>query len=157
MDNNKQKSKYMNDKYNLKGINGKFFVKGQGFTACTKNTASVLSNGEIACAAGLGYNGTAVEAILSYAVVYIRKGEGVKLLNGGSKNTPDINKGQVDPSKRRFATEDEAWKHGTRARERRANQGDQKGTAGHEGFFVIETSDPVNSAVNWKSGLTNSL
>lgn len=146
----------MSDKYKLKGSNGLYFVKGKGFAAL-KSSADVLTSEQVTCAAGLGYVGTKEEAITSFAVVYIRKGEGLNLLSGGKKNPADANKGQIDPSKRRFATEDEAWQHGTRARERRANRGDKPGTAGHEGFFVISTSDPVNSAVNWKSGLTNSL
>ncbi len=145
-----------NKKYKLVGTNGHYFVKGRGFVG-TVATASVLSEQDVSCAANIGYSGKSIELPSSYGVVYIRKGEGQKLLAGASKTTPDANKGQVDPSKRRFATEDEAWQHGTRARERRANRTDAVGTAGHEGFFVVETYDPVNAAINWKSGLTNSI
>lgn len=146
----------MNNKYKLKGSNGLYFVEGSGWTG-TEAKASVLTDAQLSCLASLGFTGTKVAAITSYAVVYIRKGEGVKLLAGHGKNPADANKGQVDPSRRRFATEDEAWQHGSRARERKANRGDKAGTAGHEGYFVIPTSDPVNSVINWKSGLTNPL
>ncbi len=147
----------MKDAYKLKGTNGKFFVKGQGFVA-VESQASILSCSEVTCAQGLGYAGYKVEVKdESFAVVYIRKGEGVNLLAGGKKNPANGNLGQIDPSKRRFKTEDEAWQHGSRARVRKANKGDKPGTAGHEGFFVISTQDPVNSVINWKTGLTNPI
>lgn len=143
----------MSKKYKL-SQDGKFFVEGKGFVGTAAN-ASLLDEGKVKCVAGLGFNFQTVEAVESYAIVYIRKGEGVKLLAGYSKDKADANKGQIDPSKRRFATFDEANHHGSRFAERRAKRTDKPGTAGHEGYFVIETSDAVNSKVNWKSGLTN--
>ena len=74
-----------------------------------------------------------------------------------NKLAPDANAGQVDPSKRRFATFDEAVMHGSRFAARRKDRKDSDGTAGHKGFFVVETNDAVNSAINWKTGLTNPL
>ncbi len=146
-----------NNKYKLKGANGLYFVQGAGWTG-TEATASILTCENISCLAGVGFTGTKVEVkTRSYGVVYIRKGEGQNLLAGKGKGSPNAALGQIDPSKRRFATSDEAWQHGSRAQERRAHRGDKPGTAGHEGFFVVETYDAVNSAVNWKSGLTNSL
>lgn len=109
----------------------------------------------VACLKNVGIVGSVEELVTSYAVVYIRKGEGVRLLKGLGKNPANPNAGQVDPSKRRFATRDEADQHGSRFRTRKANAGDQDGSAGHEGFFVVETSDPVNAKINWKTGLTN--
>ncbi len=147
----------MNEKqYKLVDDNGKFFVLGKGFIASTEAAGSTVNEGQVKCIAGLGFTGfKQVDAQKSYAVVYIRKGEGQNLLAGSTKGKADANKGQIDPSKRRFATEDEAWQHGSRARVRKANRGDAPGTAGHEGFFVVKTSDAVNSVINWKSGLTN--
>lgn len=152
----------MNNKYVLKNGSGLFFVEGVGFFATKASEATTLCGDSadctIACCAKLGITGISkVVASKSWAVVYIRQGEGIKLLNGGAKNAADANKGQVDPSKRRFATRDEAIQHGSRFDTRRKDRGDAPGTAGHEGFFVIETSDPVNAAVNWKTGLTNPL
>lgn len=146
----------MKDQYKLRGTNGKFFVKGQGFVADEKG-GSALDTCAADCAQKLGYVGTLVKAKLSFAVVYIRKGEGEKLLAGGAKAPANAAAGQLDPSRRRFAERDEAIHHGARFAERRKNRGDKPGTAEHEGFFVIESTDEVNSAVNWKSGLTNSI
>lgn len=152
----------MNNKYVLKNAAGLFYVEGAGFVAAKASEATTLCNDSadctIACCSKLGITGiNKVVASKSWAVVYIRQGEGIKLLNGGAKDPADANKGQVDPSKRRFATRDEAIQHGSRFDTRRKDRGDKPGTAGHEGFFVIETSDPVNAAVNWKTGLTNPL
>lgn len=144
-----------NKKYVLRGASGGYFVQGAGFTATSKCGATVLTQAQLDCAAGLGFSGTPEAATTSFAVVYIRKGEGQNLLAGQGKNSPDANKGQVDPSKRRFATFDEAVQHGSRFAERRAKRTDGNGSAGHEGFFVIQTSDEVNAAINWKTGLTN--
>ncbi len=143
--------------YRLKGGNGRYFITGAGFTG-TVEQATKLNQGAVTCATNLGFIGTAEEVkAASFAVVYIRKGEGARLLSGLGKNTADANKGQVDPSKRRFATFDEAVQHGIRFSARRKAAGDKPGSAGHEGFFVVESFDAVNSAINWKTGLTNSL
>lgn len=109
----------------------------------------------VACLKNVGIVGSVEELVTSHAVVYIRKGEGERLLKGLGKNPANPNAGQVDPSKRRFATRDEAIQHGSRFSERKANAGDKNGSAGHEGFFLVETSDPVNAKINWKTGLTN--
>lgn len=144
--------------YKLKDASGKFFVTGKGFSTTVEASASSLDEAQIKCLLGLGFTDfEQIESSRSYAVVYIRRGEGIKLLGGSRKNVPDADKGQVDPSKRRFATWDEAHQHGSRFPERRAEKCDKAGTAGHEGFFVIETGDPVNAKVNWKSGKTNPL
>lgn len=152
-----QKTENMNNKkYNLKDAKGLYFVNGSGFVGL-KSTASALDESKVACLTGLGFTFKQEDAYQSFGVVYIRKGEGVRLLNGLGKNPAQPGLGQVDPSKRRFATRDEADQHGSRFRTRKANAGDAEGSAGHEGYFVVETTDPVNSTVNWKSGLTNSI
>ncbi len=136
-------------------------VSGKGFTATKASDASKFSESEVecklACAADLGYSVTKVEVQdSSWGVTYIRKG----YLGTDGKITqkaPDRNKGEIDPSKRRFATRKEAIQHGSRFAERRATKGDQPGTAGHIGFYVAETNDPVNAEINWTTGLTNAL
>lgn len=150
------------NKYVLKNSDGYFFVDGKGFHATSMKGATVLTNDQadctIACSGKLGIVGiTKVVAVTSFAVVYIRKDFLVGSTDGvhGTQKQGDKNLNQVDPSKRRFATRDEALHHGARFPERRANRGDKAGTAGHIGYYVVETNDPVNSAVNWKSGLTN--
>jgi hypothetical protein len=152
------------NKYVLKNTAGFFFVDGKGFTATSAKDATVLNNDQadctIACSGKLGIVGLVkVVAVTSFAVVYIRKDFLVGSTDGvhGTQKPTDKNLNQVDPSKRRFATRDEALHHGSRFPERRANKGDKPGTAGHIGYYVVETNDPVNSAVNWKSGLTNSI
>ena len=151
-------------KYALQDTNtGFYFVLNAGFIASVLAEATPLTSAELsnksACALSMGINTTsvAIPEVVSYAVVYIRKGEGENLLKGYGKNAPDANNGQVDPSQRRFATFDEAVQHGSRFDTRRKERGDKPGTAGHEGFFVITTNDPVNAKVNWKTGLTNSI
>ncbi len=136
-----------------------YFKQGQVF-GVAKNNATVFeckcdAEKTVACLKNVGIVGFVEELVTSYAVVYIRKGEGERLLKGLGKNPANPNAGQVDPSKRRFATRDEADQHGSRFRSRKANANDADGSAGHEGFFVVETSDPVNAKINWKTGLTN--
>jgi hypothetical protein len=142
---------------------GKFFVLGAGFTATEAKDATrfddndTLFNIEVGLGAG-GFDFEAVDAPqVSFSVVYIRKGEGKRLLAGQGKAKADGNKGQVDPSKRRFATIEEAIVHGSRFYTRRAKAGDEQGTAGHEGFFVVETNDPVNATINPLTQLTNTI
>lgn len=135
-------------KYVLKGSNGLFYVKGSGFTAACKNKASALTESQLACAADLGFTGTKYDATTSFAVNYIR----LENLDANGQVKPDTR----NPSKRRFATRDEAIQHGKRFGERRAKaKGSKAGSAGHIGFYVTESSDPVNAAINWKTGLTN--
>lgn len=151
----KTKQNNMSNQYKLRGSNGLYFVNGKGFAAKAAD-ASILLDASISCLAEAGFTGTKEAAVTSYAVCYIRKDD--KVVNGVLVQVkPDASKNQLVPSKRRFATEDEAWQHGTNARLRKANRGDKPGTAGHKGFFVIETNDPVNAVVNWKSGLTNPI
>lgn len=144
----------------LKSITGLFLIVGKGFNGTAQTATRFTPEGATdaqECASNLGVQTTIVDApASSFAVVYIRKGD-VTADGKVQKKTANVNLGEVDPSKRRFATEDEAIQHGSRFKARRANRVDQPGTAGHRGFFVVETSDPVNAAVNWKTGLTNSI
>ncbi len=143
--------------YKLKNESGKFFVLGSGFVG-TESEGSLLNEGNLTCAVGLGFKGLTVEVTKSYAVVYIRAGDAVSL-TGVSKKVGDLSKNQLDPSKRRFATFKEAAIHAGRFHTRRANRTDavNSGTAGHVGAFVVETTDPVNSYVNPGTGLTNTI
>lgn len=152
----------MKTKYALKGTNsGLYFVTGAGFVAPSVNEASRLTSEEVdgiqQCARNMGIETSISSEVKdsSWAVFYIRKDD---VVNGKLvKKAPNGNLGQVDPSKRRFATRDEAITHGSRFSFRRANRGDAVGSAFHKGFYVDETQDAVNSAVNPATGLTNSL
>jgi hypothetical protein len=147
----------MSKQYKLLGSNGLYFVSGQGFSGKTVADATVLSQANIDCLAGVGFTGQTAET-KSYAVVYIRQNDAVSATSV-SKKAGDISQNQLDPSKRRFASFKEAAIHAGRFHTRRARRTDSvgSGSAGHVGAFVIETSDPVNSAVNLTTGLTNSL
>lgn len=140
----------MNKNYNLLGSNGYWFVKGQGFTARTQKDASVVGNDDITCLTNLGFVFTAkAPLVVSFAVCYVRKDD----LNANGTVRPNAK----NPSRRRFATRDEAHQHGSRFAERKAQGSNVPGSAGHVGFYVIETNDPVNATINWKTGLTNPL
>ncbi len=148
----------------LKNTKGLFYIEGSGFVTTDKSKASRL-NAEsaectIGCAAKMGISGVTAEEVsnASFAVVYIRKGDKVTATSI-TKAPANASLNQFDPSPRRFATRAEANTHGKRFDTRRANKTDAvgSGTAGHIGFFVIETTDEVNAAVNPKTGLTNSL
>lgn len=129
----------------LKGnVTGNFFVAGLGFVACDIHEATSLTVEEASsiqqCARNLGTESSTVVAIpviKSYAVCYIRQQDidpsGCVLANARN------------PSPRRFATFDEAQHHGSRFMQ----------TEGHNGFYVIETGDPVNAWVNQATGKTN--
>lgn len=134
----------------FKNSSGLYFVKGQGFTAKTQATASQLTAGEVDCARGLGYVGTteAVPVRKSWGVCYVRATD----LNGTA-----VKPNKRNPSERRFATKQEAVTHGSRFNVRRKRKGDSAGTANHVGFYVVETNDPVNAAINPQTGLTNSI
>lgn len=145
-------------KYVLKSDDGKFLVINKGFTSEIKQASNVTgeeADGLLSCAKSIGINLTLMENKFSFGVVYIRKGDasGVVL----KKKDPVAALGQVDPSRRRFATFLEAVSHGSRFHVRRAKSGDPEGTAGHVGFYVIETTDAVNAEVNPATGLTNSI
>lgn len=138
----------MNKQYYLKnGAN--YFVLGAGFSTSNQANASKLTQAQIDCAKGLGYTGTSIPVVVSFAVNYIRATD----LDAAGNVQPN----KRNPSKRRFATKDEAVQHGKRFEARRLKQGDAAGTAGHIGFYVTESTDAVNAKINWKTGLTNSL
>lgn len=130
---------------------GLFYVSGQGFTAECRDVASKLTEADTNCLKGLGFSFTteAVKEVSSYAVNYIR----LKNLDG----TGGVETDNRNPSKRRFATFGEAKQHGSRFNLRVARKGDKPGSAGHIGFYVTETSDPVNAKVNFATGLTNAI
>ena len=149
--NAKWKRYNMNKKYTLKGANGLYFVNGKGFTASCVKEASQLTNEQVKCTDGLGFIGTSeeIKSVVSFACNYVRPED---VQGDGS-----IRKNTNNPSRRRFATRAEANQHGSRFNVRIAKQGDKPGSAGHIGFYVIETLDAVNATVNWESGLTNPL
>lgn len=143
----------MNKQYVVKNSSGKLLVSGQGFIASKESAATKFSlddaAGAVSCAASLGVSASYSEVkVVSFAVNYVR---GVNLKNG------TVEADTRNPSKRRFATQDEAAQHGSHFRRRRAKAGDPEGTAGHIGFYITETTDPVNAVINWKTGLTNPL
>ncbi len=133
----------------LKGTqSGKFFVLGAGFVARTTKEASVLTCDQIKAARSLGFEPSeVVKVTTSWACNYIRKGD--------AKADGSIAANKRNPSKRRFATEDEAIQHGSQFKRRRLKAGDAEGTANHTGFWVSESNDEVNASINWKTGLTN--
>ncbi len=135
----------------LKGTqSGKFFVLGAGFVARSTKEASVLTDAQVTAARSLGFEPSEVVKVASsFGVNYIREGD----QNGDGS----IAANKRNPSKRRFATKDEAIQHGSRFSERRKAAGDEAGTAGHIGFYVTPSCDAVNAAINWKTGKTNSL
>lgn len=130
----------MEKKYIVRSINGLYFVKGYGFSG-SKATASKLTSAELAAVNTAGYIGTNEVAVTSFAVNYVRPED---VANG------QVKPNKFNPSKRRFATFDEAWQHGYLARTREESKA-------HLGFYVTETTDPVNASINWKTGLTNSI
>lgn len=145
----------MNSKYIVKNIvSGLYFVEGQGFVAANSAQATkmdVARADDVADAAEvLGANAEVEPApSVSFGVNYIRAGD----VNADGS----ISANKRNPSKRRFATRDEANQHGSRFGERRAKHGDAAGTAGHIGYWVSETNDPVNAEINWKTQLTNAI
>jgi hypothetical protein len=142
----------MNKLFNVKSnLNGYYFVLGSGFSAYSVKQASKLTKEQIECVKNTGYsNFSVIEVQTSFAVSYIRN---VDLNADGVTVKPNVK----NPSKRRFATRDEAIQHGSRFAVRKAKGSDVEGSAGHIGYYVIETSDPVNATINWKTGLTNPL
>ncbi len=129
--------------YYLKNSTGYYFVLGRGFIATCRAGASKLTKQQVDCAGTNGFYGYSEEVITtrSFAVNYVRKDDVV-----GGKVSANAN----NPSKRRFATFDEAFQHGTQLQNREASKG-------HVGFYVSESTDAPNAAINWKTGLTNSL
>lgn len=140
----------------IKNMSGLYYKTGHGFTA-NLDSASRLDGFEVdsvleSCE-DLGISGlTVIEApvekpSVSWAVCYVREGD---LNSDGSIKTNTNN-----PSRRRFATRCEAIAHGSRFAVRKAKGSDVTGSAGHVGFWIIQTNDPVNAAVNPATGLTN--
>jgi hypothetical protein len=127
------------NKFYLKGNqSGRFFVTGQGFTARTVNEASKLTQAQVDAARTLGFEpSTAIPVSKSFAINYVRKED---LTGYGA-----VRQNNNNPSKRRFATFKEALHHGARHVEKE----------GHLGCYITESTDKVNAAVNWASGLTN--
>lgn len=140
----------------IKNGAGAYFVSGSGFVGteatATKFESCADAQSTIECLRLCGHkNAELVNAKAtsngSYAVCYIRPAD---ILADGR-----IKSNKLNPSKRRFATEREAIQHGSRFSARRKRGTDKPGTAGHKGFYVIKTNDPVNAEVNWDTGLTN--
>jgi hypothetical protein len=119
-----------------------YFVKGAGFAASYTSGATKLTQQDIDCARNLGYAGTAVPVVTSFAVNYVRPQD--------LDATGQVKSNVRNPSRRRFATFAEAFQHGTKLRTRDESKG-------HLGFYVTETSDAVNARINWETGLTNSI
>ena len=131
-------------------INGLYFVKGQGYDSTRKSDADLLTNVEIEAIRIAGFEPfDKHEVVISYAVMYVRPKD---VLSDGS-----VAANRDNPSRRRFATIDEANEHGSRFNKRKAKGSKVEGSAGHIGFFVVKTNDPVNASVNWDTGLTNPL
>jgi len=143
----------MNKKYALRGnVTGRFYVVGRGFVATSVAGATKMTSAEATqvqdCGRKFGAEASTAQAVAgSWAVNYIRA--------ENLTSTGQVKSDTRNPSKRRFATKDEAVQHGSRFGERRKRAGDENGTAGHVGFWVSESSDAVNSEINWKTGLTN--
>ncbi len=141
-------------KHILKDKSGLYLIEGKGFVGTTKSAATQIDTDDLGCAvkcaARMGVEVTVenAESVAqkSFAVCYVRPGD----LDNGAVNANGKN-----PSRRRFATRDEAKTHADRYNVRKASYGAAAGSAGHVGAYVIETKDPVNSAVNPATGLTN--
>jgi len=144
----------MNGQYKVKSIaTGLYMIVGHGFVGsrCEATVIDGVGANLIAInSVTFGINDAVVEAAYtSYSVNYIRDVD----INECGVVTPN----DKNPSRRRFATRDEAVKHRSRFGDRKAAKGDPAGTAGHIGFYVTESSDPVNAEINWKTGLTNQV
>jgi hypothetical protein len=137
----------------IKNSTGHFYKEGSGFIAIPKDQATRLStedaNCVLKCASKFGFDGSTEEApaTKSFAVCYVRKND----VAADGTVTANLK----NPSRRRFATIEEARTHGNRFHVRKASWGAAPGSAGHQGYYVIETSDPVTDVVNPKTGLTN--
>lgn len=142
--------------YKIKNY-GVAFVEGKGFPSFSYDSQHAVfatlaeAQTKLACLKSAGYSAAAIEnpKVITFAVGYIRKSD---LNPDGS-----VKSNSKNPSRRRFATADERDQHGSRFAERKAKGSDVPGSAGHIGWYGIETTDPVNATINWKTGLTNSL
>lgn len=134
---------------------GRYFITGRGMATSNPNeatkftTVSSASN-QIGCLNSAGLFYLTVEAVpvvdpnivqnrdgSSYAVSFVRPSQ---LRSDGSVNAHKLN-----PSKRRFATYEEAVHHGSRFMV----------IEKHAGFYVTKRYEPVNSYVNKVTGKTN--
>ncbi len=138
-----------------KSYRGSYFVQGHGFTALEPAKATAFKDEEVAqtqeCIASCGMGTSTAETIVvaadpnikqnadgsSFAVYYIRKNQ---VRSDGSVVTHKNN-----PSKRRFATEDEANHHARRFVK----------IEGHVGFWLQKRAEAVNAYVNKVTGKTN--
>jgi len=125
------------------------FTTAIGLAQVFENAAA--ASGVIAQAAKFGVVllTVAAPAQKSWAVGYIRSGD----LNTDRSIKSNTN----NPSRRRFATKGEAMQHGSRFAERKAKGSRVVGSAGHIGYYLIETNDPVNASVNPATGKSNKL
>jgi hypothetical protein len=138
----------------IKNTEGKYLVTGSGFVGNSTNATQFCSEeaGDVqGCASSLGIQTTkeAVAEVVtcknlvqnpdgsSYAVSFVR----AKDLDGSGR----VSAHRLNPSKRRFKTEQEARHHGARFVR----------IEGHRGFYVTKTQDPVNAWVNVTTGKTN--
>lgn len=137
----------------IKNASGSYFVQGKGFTAKSPLSATAYADKDVAsavdCIVNVGLGPVTTEDVTidpnikqnadgsSWAVYFVRAKQ---VRPDGSINTHKLN-----PSKRRFATRDEAVHHGFRFME----------IEKHYGFWVQKTFDPVNAYVNRVTGKTN--
>jgi hypothetical protein len=140
----------------IKNGSGLYYKTGCGFTANIDEASRLDEMGVediLNSCEDLGISNLTVEdepvfaPSGSWAVCYIREGD----LNGDGSIKLNTN----NPSRRRFATRCEAIIHGSRFHVRKAKGSGVAGSAGHVGFWVIQTNDPVNAAINPETGLTN--
>lgn len=128
-----------------------YYIQSKGFTG-SKTQATRLeyseAQGVASCAKNMGHAGPVIEKVsVSFAVNYIRP----ENLDANGNVKPDAR----NPSRRRFATRQEAEKHASRFMERKKKNSTE--LAGHCGAYVTESTDEVNAYVNPDTGLTNSL
>lgn len=139
----------------IKNTSGLYLVKDKGFIARVPAEATTFTDKEFVEVLGCIRSVTGMAAVaedfvvptdpnikqnasgVSFAVSYVRAKQ---LRSDGSINTHKLN-----PSKRRFATHEEATHHGRRF----------MSIEKHLGFYVTETRDPVNAYVNKVTGKTN--
>lgn len=140
----------------IKNDSGLYYKTGCGFTANLDSAShldefgveNVLTSCEDLGITNLSVvDAPAPTPKTSWAVCYIRGGD---LNDDGS-----IKLNTNNPSRRRFGSRCEAIVHGSRFAIRKAKGSTTAGSAGHVGFWVIETTDPVNAAINPETGLTN--
>jgi hypothetical protein len=134
----------------LKNSTGLYFSEGAGFTADAAKATRLSceeSDQLMASAVRFGFSATEEEVTdVSYAVCYIRETD--------IDEDGNVNPNALNPSRRRFASRAGAETHGRRFNVRKSHHGAAPGSAGHLGFYIKKTNDPVNSAINLATGLT---